>query len=1322
MATRISGGAAPAKRKAQAKAKPRTMDQQRKASSISTQKWAKQANYRPRAKPGPIKPNAKAALANIAADMAHKSGDKKAEAHNRRVEREAKRKPHTTLQPVAPGLRGKPGAGTPVKSKAKGFNEALPGVLRVAGHTARGIAGAVVKDPLDAAEKAGKQASEIAKGVAATAIALPIYAATDPVARAVKTGRGKQDSPGKIAKRMLDTEVDRVSKDYGPSYRNEPGARKKLQKKIEKEGVLVPALDLALAATPTSLAVGAPARAASASRVAKGGKPIRGVTRPKVRVSPHGPAIQPKQRTGAIRMAGEATVDVARVAAQKGAERRHRKTGKPLPARRALLRKGEVTPISKRAVERKLRLSAAEDVGMGERLAIARTKRLVTDAKPKAGSIRAPFRKLPEADHHAAITAAQLGIKDAQGARNIIPDRIAEIERTIATARANPKHPDAAAASHEGHEVELARLREYLENPRLFERADIRMAADAVRKPVVGPREGLSTERAATGRAGLVGPTLGVRTAAQRTSERKAAYREAKASHDAAIEAKRAEVIRQQREVDRGRLLTREAAIGKGLGGKVKVSDKATLKAIARHAGKQAKRAPLARVGGHADTLVRAERGLRVAKQELSAAKKARAKLGPLPRHEPEAPTAYEARVAAAAAERGLLPPAHVPSKFEPDEGLRVQRPTQGQANPLRHERKGSIYRTGHEDKSLARLEHDRAAAIKRGARLEAESNVLARHGRRFDNEAELNRWVQSKGMSVGDDADMVAYKPIRGLVRKDLGAKPRTVAKGKGKPGEPSPRSDMGDYVATDDVWLVPKAVRDELEDLGRLEATPPGPLRKAASLSQSALLALSPSWLQFQRVNDIVAATIGGSLQNQVRLQKLRKSLDPESREVLDIVAGGSLSREMLTPHSAAKMGAIQRILDENPTYRQAFATKNPATVLLRIGADIPTGLLRADQAVTAGFRQRQLLHNLQRAAARMDPDVGVIHGTYSRLGRAFAKGDPDQIHKLLTDPKYKAQVEEAAAKLNDVMGNWHTYTAREQRVRAGFAFYGFLRYATRMAFITLPIGHPTMGALVAQLGIIGAEDAKRIVGPDMPWGIGALYNADGTIAADFARANPLTGPLLSINKPEQLVGLATPLASIILSYALAQPVGLSDSATGYVKQFTVKGNPDDHAVGGFFGDARLRILGDNVLSLLTPYKEWARFDGRQQSDDSLPWDRRFLESHKPATQLKIDAKNKARGDDGVEGLKHNLLPLAFPSSSKNQRTQGQLITKAKVKGQRLREIDQIKRKRALETLEGEMDLEIKKLKAELDAEDPDLAEIDHEIAKLKAELGAP
>jgi hypothetical protein len=218
-------------------------------------------------------------------------------------------------------------------------------------------------------------------------------------------------------------------------------------------------------------------------------------------------------------------------------------------------------------------------------------------------------------------------------------------------------------------------------------------------------------------------------------------------------------------------------------------------------------------------------------------------------------------------------------------------------------------------------------------------------------------------------------------------------------------------------------------------------------------------------------------------------------------------------------------------------------------------------------------------------------------------------------------------------------------------------------------------------------------------------------------------LTGPLLSITKPEQVIGLATPLASILLSYVTNQPVGLSDSATGYIKQYTVGGNPDDHAAGGFFAKDRLRIALRNVMSLFTPAKEWQRFDPRQQSDDSLPWDRRYLRSEKPAVQLKIDARNAAaKGGGGWPGVKHDLFPLAFPASGRNMAEQGKLITRAKVKGQQNATLTQIKRDRALNTPEGQMDMEIKKLKAELEQQDPATAEMDFEIRKLKAELGAP
>jgi hypothetical protein len=1247
------------------------------------------------------RPNLKRDLANIAGDMAHKSGDRKGEQRNRQIERKAATRAPAKLKPVVVtyGLGNGPHRRLNLANTQSFGGSLTRDVGRTIANTERGIVGAVIKDPGKAAEKAAKQAGDIAKGVAATAIALPLYGSKDSVVRATKIGRPKGDSAGQIAKRMVNTEADRISKTYGPSFRDEPKARQKLQKQIEHEGALVPLMDMSAIGAPASLGLGVTARTLNALRVARGGKALKGVTRPPVRVTPHGAPVTSRPRLGAVRMVGDAAVDAARHVVQKVAVKRSKakttragdvREGKPLSGRRALLRPGEVTPISKHGVNRKLRLSVAGDVAYGESAATARVSRHVTSTKRGAKSVRATFKRLPKDDHHAAATAAQLGIRDAAGARAVLPLHIAEIKRTIAEARATATHPDRAAAMHGGHEEELSKLEGYLRHPEIFDHPDVQAAADAVRKPFVGTREGLSEDRAAAGRAGLVGPTLGVRTAREATVAKRKAYVAARESHDAAIAAKRAEVIRLQREVDHGRLRTREAAIGKGLGGKVRLGDTATLKAIARHAGKVSKRAPLARVGGHADSLVRAERGLRVAKQELSATRKARAKLGPMPRHIHESPVDYAARVDAAAASHGLTAPAHFPSKHEPDVGLSEPARFQGKPNPLRHERSGTLYRTGHQDKSLAQLEQNRAAALQRGARLEAYSKVLARHGKAFPSKAAAEQWGRAHRMDVGPDGDMVIHSP-RVPVRKGL-ATPRKGAK-----------SDAGDYVATDDVFVVPRAVDDELTQLDKVATTAPGPIRKVVGEAQSTLLRYSPSWWQFQRVNDIVAATIGGSILSTPRLVALQRALkhtEPDVYEAVQITSGGSMSKEMLTPHSMQKMGAIQRILDENPTYRSAFASRNPAAVLLRLGHDIHGALLHSDQAVTAGFRERQMLHNLQKVADRMNPKVGAIHSAFAPLGRAFAKGDVQQIKKLLEDPEHAKAVEDAAEQLNEVMGDWHTYTAREQRVRGYFAFYGFLRYATRMAFLTLPLGHPAMGALVAQLGIMGSEDAKRIVGPDMPWGIGALYNKDGTVAADFARANPLTGPLLSINKPEHLLGLMTPLASIVVSYLLNQPVGLSDSANGYIAQYDVEGNPKNHSPGGFLATDRLRIALRNVMSLITPAKEWQRFDNRQQSDDSLPWDRRYERSHEPVGAAKIEAKNKARGADGLEGLKHNLLPLAFPASDKNMAVQGKLITKARVKSRQNAEIEAAKRHYRLDTPQGRLQLKLDMLDQKLDA----------------------
>ncbi len=1128
--------------------------------------------------------------------------------------------------------------------------------MRGVAHTVGAIGNAVVTDPAGAADKSFHQATEIAKGLPAAAALIP-YTIAYPINKAI--GNDPGDNPIDMLSRMTDAEISRVSKTYGASYRGERGAFTGLKQQVAREGPLMATLDVATVLAPGSSGIGAAARGGKL-----GARAARATTtRPGVRYSGFGDAVEGRVRPSALGATVAVGHDAARRQAQRIAVKRAEKTGKPLAPRRRNLQAGEVTPILSARVKRRLRFETAELDTRGRTAARLRVKRYVTG---KDGYIQS-MKQAPAALRDAVEIARELGIRDAKGARTIIPARLAEIGARTAEAQAaatrglvgrdatasTGKHgaEDARAFMSKSEANEAARLRELLDDPSVFERPDVQAAirdSGANVKAAIGAREGYGADRLAEGRVGRQGETLGVKRASEQNDAARAAHEAARVdATKAVVTAKRehakvqttgARVLAGAR-ADLAKAKGRAEILSRNVSGKERIpGDKDAGRAPSYAGGgygvRQAE-AALAKAQERVDAELGASHArVKAARETRTAANRAPLKL------KSETHAEYAARVDAEFEARGLAAPEFTTSKFiEHDGDLQVLNAGSAStpANPGAKTRHGTNYRLGRQGHQMETAARDMRAAIERGARIEAEQNVLAKHGLYFPDPDAAKAFIRGLGLSADDVA---IFHSTGGVVRKDLA----TAAERKGA-------KDQGDYVSAKGVFVTDKAVHDELVALGRTPSKPARILQQFAHAPQAALLALSPSWFMFQRVNDLVGAAAGGSLLHTRQLEAARKGLDPESQDIAAAMSGGSMSADLLTPRAGAKLGRMQRVLDENPTYRHALNSDKPATNLLLKGLhDAPTALLRADARVTGRVRERQFLHSLQKLAARMDPDVKTMHKGFGPLGHALKTGDAKLMNELLTDPKYAKAREDAAAALNRVMGDWHNFTSTEKRLKGAFAFYGFLRYSTRMALYTLPVDHPYVGMLLGQIGAMGAADSKAIIGPDVPYGLGALYDKDGTVAFDLTRANPITGPLTSITKPEHLYNLGTPLISIMSSTVLGQNIGLSDSTTGYVKQMSVKGDPGNNSLGGFLSAERLRILGDQVGSLLTPYKEWKRWDQRAQTSDSLPWDRRHSWSESGATQANIEAKNKAAGKGGLRTVLRDLAPLVVPSDGRN------------------------------------------------------------------------
>lgn len=1287
MAVRMSGGAGPAP----ASRKQRVAEAERKLRVAAADQ---------RVKRGTGAPNLGADLGRIAETFANKAGNKPLAAKARAQQHEARAHPERKkLQRIK-----SPRERFADVDRAQGAGPDPVGLARVVGAGTRAVVEETVEHPLRTVAKTAGFIKDTAKGVASAAIGLPVYAAEYPIAKGLdavglnrRSGKDKTpDSPLHIAERMIATQTAHYKTKYGDVYAGKPGAYGQLKKTVHEEGPAATALDVATVVAPVSSGLAGSARKVGAAQVRRGSTntltqraAAKTTSRPTIKRAPLKPGEKQKARPTAIGATAAYAHDTARGAVQRVAVARSKKrlrvravervTGKditrdrddtkarltntkpkPLRMDRAMLKPGEVAPISAARIGRTQRIRVATTHTRGKQEAAYDREHTLTGTK--GDTLYVAAKNLPPELHHAAVKAAQLGIRDAKGARTVLPLRIAEIKRNRAAALAGG--PGAKAEfKASGEAGELAKLEALLAKPEVFDDARVIAAAESVDKVTrsVTPADALSTDRAALGRSAPLGRTLGVIPRAEEHAAARASGEAARVQSAAAIKAARAE--REKARTTGARVLAgaradlakakgRAEILSRNVSGKERVpGDKAAgtkpSYAGGGHGVRQAEAAlakAQARVADEVSAATEKLQGARAAHKEL------RANLG-LKRAK-ETAAEYEARVAAAAAERGLATPAYVPSQFEknkttaPVEGV-YKAPAGSLGNPLAKGRKGTLYDLGREDTTLGDVAHVVAQEKRRGSMYAAEGRILEEHGIPFVSQDVAHKWAEQHGLRWERDGDQ-QYRIWQ------------QAAHAKGDPPPP--------------VWVVPPAVADELQALNKAEAKGPSKLAILSHGPQAVILATRPAWFGFQRINDSIALLLGGAAPDLVKLHALRKELTYDERRTIHIMSGGSFSNETLGPRAIDNLGSLQRVMDEDSRYSRAMARQNPFTALLRL-----------DQKITGSARELQYIKNLKDIAREMDPAVRSVWEAYKPMGRAFKDGDIERVRELLTDPQHAAAREQAAQQLYKIHGDWHNFTAREGRFKSAAAFYGFLRYATRMSLFTLPLTHPYVGAMIAQLGQMGANDFKAIAGPDVPWGIGTVLNDEGHVISDLTRANPIAGPLVSIDDPAKAISLATPLAGIMVNYLLGQNVALGNSAEGRPKQLTFHGNPKDNAAGNLISEQRVRYGLNQLAGLVGPYAAARKnLDTRAQSDDSLVGSRRPLTAYESKTKrLALDEKNAdAARAGGFTGFLLDQLPVPLRGligEGKNYKTIGAAATAAKQAAAVQRATDAAKRKGA-------------------------------------------
>jgi hypothetical protein len=254
----------------------------------------------------------------------------------------------------------------------------------------------------------------------------------------------------------------------------------------------------------------------------------------------------------------------------------------------------------------------------------------------------------------------------------------------------------------------------------------------------------------------------------------------------------------------------------------------------------------------------------------------------------------------------------------------------------------------------------------------------------------------------------------------------------------------------------------------------------------------------------------------------------------------------------------------------------------------------------------------------------------------------------------------VEKLGEHVDRVLGDYLRYTARERKfLKPTLMFYGFMRYALKTLFYTLPVKHPIAMSLLGKVGQLHDEEIRKIFGGrrDLPpWVFSRvfLFDKNGNVrrndknqieSIDLLRINPVTNVAVDVIGRSArgkgvdfspLAGLFSPIAQA----AVGQVVGkdLFQDRGFRTKGSAVERRPPDLVTAG-------RIVGADLLSSAFPVREGMKLAYRgTQGDEALPFAPAPIKYKTAGPQAKEIQRMAALPSRG-EQLRQDLAPLASP-----------------------------------------------------------------------------
>ena len=581
------------------------------------------------------------------------------------------------------------------------------------------------------------------------------------------------------------------------------------------------------------------------------------------------------------------------------------------------------------------------------------------------------------------------------------------------------------------------------------------------------------------------------------------------------------------------------------------------------------------------------------------------------------AAAAYVRRVREKTRDQGLGAPAYFKSEEMPSLVHSVR--AKGGSRAVKADRayKGFLTRHGMESGDVRIVERQAAGNIKRKHNWNLVGRTVDQHVFEWTKQKkytpyELKRQIELRGI---DPDTVVAWNPGRFFADAkaqadnlpDASPDLRNAAVGDAVQASTVKGADL--FTRPEDFqgsgWqLAPKDAMDELlstvhtgksEGVGRAYDITKGEI--------SRILLGNPIWSAFQvGSNTIMAGLAGVTPMDVARHASLFRDMKPARRADIEAIFGahGWYNEQR---HMGAHGGTMTRAwgaMKDTPFYQRALAGKSPLNLFFRF-----------DNAQNNMFRRSLMYNRLKRETYReMGRNATAMVKAQQRIVGLLRGPDREVMHKLAQN---RDLIEQYAREVDDFLGNWTRYTAKERHVFSRFImFYGFLRFSTRLAFYTMPVGHPLMTSILLQIGRLEHDEQKRIFGVEPPpWEVGNLYAPDtgfgqmpkgdsANTRIPTTRLVPFFNALNFADNPGQVAGMANPLVPIALNQVAGKNVVMDQPYTVGGKTAYVQHSSD-------LTWKNRRDLAVAEAGNLSPWLRWvqAAFQrGKQTSDSSIFW----------------------------------------------------------------------------------------------------------------------